>query len=175
MTTTTSRATCVATIAWLAAGMACRPALAHDGGGTDSVQRPPPAAALVQIEQARESTARYLDVDQAERDGYVDIGVFVPNMGWHYLKQSLLDDRFDVGNPELLVYADDPCGGKRRLVAVEYAVPLADSRNAPSGFIGHSDTWDVNAEFGLWTLHAWIWEYNPAGVFAPLNRRVAAQ
>jgi hypothetical protein len=174
MMTRTLKATCVATIAWLSASMACSAAFAHDGTDLEVANIPPPPAALVQLETARASTARFRDVDQAEHEGYVDIGVFVPNMGWHYLKQSLLDDRFDFANPELLVYADDPCGGKRQLVAVEYAVPLAESRNAPSGFIGRADTWEVNAEFGLWTLHAWIWEYNTAGVFAPLNPFVAS-
>ena len=58
-------------------------------------------------------------------------------------------------------------------MAVEYAVPLEESRIAPKGYVGHADGWDVNTDFGLWTLHAWIWDYNPAGVFAPLNPRVA--
>jgi hypothetical protein len=171
-TSATSR---VATIALLVAAVTVRTAFAHGDVPTEVVRRPPPPATLVQLENARAATARFLDIDRAEREGYVDIGVFVPNMGWHYLKQSLLDDKFDVSNPELLVYADDPCGGKRRLVAVEYAVPLADARNAPSGFIGRADAWDVNSEFALWTLHAWLWEYNPDGVFAPLNPRVAGQ
>lgn len=162
----------VATIALLAAAVTCRAAFAHGDTILEPTRQPLPPAALVQLENARAATARFLDVDQAEQEGYVDIGVFVPNMGWHYLKQSLLDDKFDVSNPELLVYADDPCGGKRHLVAVEYAVPLADSGNAPSGFVGRADVWDVNQEFALWTLHAWLWEYNPDGVFDPLNLRV---
>lgn len=130
-----------------------------------------PLAAL-QLENVRHATARYLDVDAAVADGYVDIGAFVPGMGWHYLKGSNVDNRFSAARPELLVYADDPCGGKRRLVAVEYAIPLAASERAPQGFAGPADRWDANHELGLWTLHAWIWEYNPDGVFAPFNSRV---
>lgn len=171
----TSKAMHVVAIAWLSACMASSAAVAHDDTRIEAAQAPPPPDALVQLENVRASTARFRDVDQAEHEGYVDIGVFVPDMGWHYLKQSLLDDRFDLANPELLVYADDPCGGKRQLVAVEYAVPLADSRNAPSGFIGQADAWDVNTEFGLWTLHAWVWEYNTDGVFAPFNTFDASQ
>ena len=113
----------------------------------------------------------HLDHDLA--DGYVDIGLFVPNMGWHYMKESLVDAKFDWTRPELLVYADDPCGGgKRRLVAVEYAVPLALSKRAPFGFVGNADQWDANQTFQLWTLHAWVYEFNPDGVFAPFNKRV---
>ncbi len=135
-------------------------------------QATPPAAAVLQLEAVRQATARYLDIDQAVADGYVDIGVYFPNMGWHYLKPELLDERFEATAPELLVYEDDPCGGKRRLVAVEYAVPLDLSREAPQGFAGSADLWSVNRAFGLWTLHAWVFEFNPDGVFAGNNPRV---
>lgn len=148
-------------------------ALAHDGAGARAVpQAAPPASAVLELEAVRQATARYLDVDQAVADGYVDVGVFFPNMGWHYLKGDLLDARFDATAPEFLVYADDPCGGKRRLVAVEYAVPLALSKKAPAGFAGPADAWSANLDFELWTLHAWVFEYNPDGVFAGENPRV---
>lgn len=130
-------------------------------------------ATILQLEAVRQATARFHDVAEAEAAGYVDIGLFVPNMGWHYLKADALDGHFDAEEPELLVYADDPCGGARRLVAVEYAVPLDASRKAPKGFVGRADVWDVNTDFQLWTLHAWVWEWNPDGVFAAFNSRVA--
>jgi hypothetical protein len=148
-------------------------ALAHEGESARTSRHAAlPASAVLELEAVREATARYLDVDQAVADGYVDVGVFFPNMGWHYLKDDLLDARFDATAPEFLVYADDPCGGKRRLVAVEYAVPLALSKKAPSGFTGPADVWSANTDFGLWTLHAWVFEYNPDGVFAGDNPRV---
>ena len=108
-------------------------ALAHDGEHQPAPGPAPrlQAETLVQLEDARRATAKFRDVDVAVAKGYVDIGLFVPNMGWHYLKESLLDGRFDPEKPELLVYADDPCGGKRKLVAVEYAVPTASF--APRG------------------------------------------
>jgi hypothetical protein len=65
-------------------------------------------AAVLQLESVRQATARYLDVAEAEADGYVDIGLFIPHMGWHYLKPELLDAEFEAETPELLVYADDP-------------------------------------------------------------------
>ena len=148
-------------------------ALAQEGDAVKATpQAAPPASAVLEVEAARQAAARYLDVDQAVADGYVDIGVFFSNMGWHYLKGDLLDARFEATAPELLVYADDPCGGKRRLVAVEYAVPLALSKKAPAGFPGPADVWTANTDFGLWTLHAWLFEYNPDGVFAAHNPRV---
>jgi hypothetical protein len=129
-------------------------------------------ATLVQLDGVREATSRYLDVDAAVADGYVDIGAFVPGMGWHYVNSGRIDHRFNPDRPEILVYADDPCGGKRRLVAAEYAIPLPLSKKAPSGFIGRADHWHADEALGLWTLHAWVWEYNPDGVFAPYNPRV---
>jgi len=129
-------------------------------------------AALVQIEAVQRATARFLDEQAAIADGYVDIGVFYANMGHHYLKPSLLDATFELEQPELLVYAVDPCSGARRLVAVEYAVPVDLVKDAPAGFAGTDDGWTVNQQFQLWTLHAWLYEYNPAGVFASHNVRV---
>jgi hypothetical protein len=111
--------------------------LAHgDHDGSLGHKKPPPLAVL-QLDQVRDAASKYLDVAAAEADGYHDIGLFVPNMGWHYMKESILDANFEWTRPELLVYADDPCGGgKRRLVAVEYAVPFALAKRAPAGFAG---------------------------------------
>jgi hypothetical protein len=147
--------------------------LAHeaDEAPTSSAATSNPAT-LVQLESVRNATARFLDEQQAIDEGYVDISVFYPNMGHHYLKAELLDEKFEPEKPELLVYADDPCSGNRHLVAVEYAVPLSLADKAPAGFVGSDDTWVINQRFQLWTLHAWLFEYNPAGVFAAYNARV---
>jgi len=146
---------------------------AYEAGDTptSSAATPNPAA-LVQLESVRHATARFLDEQAAIAEGYVDISVFYPNMGHHYLKPELLDEKFELARPELLVYVDDPCGGSRRLVAIEYAVPLALASRAPAGFVGPDDKWAINQRFQLWTLHAWLFEYNPAGVFAAYNARV---
>ena len=155
-----------------AAALFASVALAHgDHDPTKGHLKPPPFA-IVQLDAVRDATAKYFDVDEAVKAGYVDIGLFVPNMGWHYMKESLVDEKFDWTRPELLVYADDPCGGKRKLVAVEYAVPLSASKKAPFGFVGKADQWDANQAFQLWTLHAWVYEFNPDGVFAPFNKRI---
>ena len=156
----------------LAAALVATTAFAHgDHDPTQGHQKPPPFA-ILQLDQVRDATARFIDVAQAESEGYVDIGLFVPHMGWHYKKEKYIDDRFEPTRPEFLVYADDPCGGKRKLVAVEYVVPLSLSKRAPLGFVGRADEWDANQTFQLWTLHAWLFEFNADGVFAPLNPRV---
>jgi hypothetical protein len=124
-----------------------------------------------QLALAKRATARYRDVQQAIADGYADINVVIPNMGRHFLKQALMDSTFDVEHPELLVYSPDSAG-KLQLVAVEYAVPTKLSANAPEGFKGSADQWFINQQFDIWTLHAWVWKDNPAGIFYPTNPNV---
>ncbi len=125
----------------------------------------------VELSRVRAATAKYQNIDKAKHDGYSDINLYVPHMGWHYLNLTRLDSTFDMEHPELLVYIDKPNGG-HRLVAVEYAVPLAYSPQAPEGFTGNEDVWDVNTDFQLWTLHCWVWYNNPDGIFAEYNPRI---
>jgi hypothetical protein len=124
-----------------------------------------------ELQRARRATARYHDIRNAVADGYVDINVVIPNMGRHFLKDSLLDVKFEVERPELLVYSPHE-HGRMELVAVEYAVPLELSAAAPEGFSGAADEWFADRRFGLWTLHAWTWKDNPDGVFSPTNTLV---
>ena len=118
---------------------------------------------------AKSSTAKYHDIERALADGYTDLNLYIPNMGWHFLNPAYVDGNFEIDKPELLVYANKP-GGGYRLVAVEYGVPL--SFPTPDGFTGDEDVWSLNAGAGLWTLHAWVWLNNPDGVFHPHNTRV---
>lgn len=130
----------------------------------------PTALQDVELDRARQATLRYADVSQAIADGYVDINVVMPNMGRHFMKQSLVDERFEIDKPELLVYS--PEGSQLKLVAVEYAVPLDRSAEAPAGFTSTDDVWDRNAGFQLWLLHAWVHRDNPSGVFNSTNPSV---
>jgi hypothetical protein len=127
---------------------------------------------IKELRQAREATKKYRDLDKALADGYADVNVFVPKMGYHYLKAEILDTTFNHKRPELLVYAN--VRGKRglQLVALEYAVPTNLSATPPAGFTGDFDQWDRDDAFGLWTLHAWVWLQNPDGVFADFNPRL---
>jgi hypothetical protein len=127
---------------------------------------------LNELRAAREATAKYLDIQNAYDDGYADINVVMPNMGYHFMKSEIVNPVFEVSKPELLVYNKD-ADGAFQLVAVEYAVPIDATPNAaPEGFTGSADVWDRNTDFGLWLLHAWVWKFNPAGVFHNTNPRV---
>ena len=92
-------------------------------------------------------------------------------MGWHFLNPNLLDGEFVPTEPEILVYEVD-CDGTYKLVALEYAIPLELSAKPPRGFIGKNDVWFEDLGFQLWTLHAWVFDYNPDGVFQKFNPRV---
>jgi hypothetical protein len=124
---------------------------------------------LWELQQARSATAQYRDINKAFQDGYEDIHVVVPNMGYHFMKSKLVDAVFDLRKPEILVYNKNE-DGSFQLVAVEYAVPIALSPDkAPEGFTGSDDVWERNTDFGLWLQHAWVWSFNPAGVFHDTN------
>lgn len=121
-----------------------------------------------ELQQAKIATARYNNFENAIADEYVDINVIVPEMGYHYLRLANLDATFDYAKPEILVYNKEE-NGRMKLVALEYAVPISLSPNAPpSGFTGTDDNWGVY-QGTLWTLHAWVWEFNPDGVFHSTN------
>ena len=134
------------------------------GCGQDTPTQP---AVDRELAEARQATVKYQDLGAALADGYVDINVVMANMGRHYMKQSLVDSRFEVDKPEILVY--EPQGGSMKLVALEYVVPLDSSATAPEGFTGSADAWDRNTTFQLWTVHAWVHRENPSGVFNPTN------
>jgi hypothetical protein len=153
------------------------------------------AQALKDLAQVRQATARYHDVAAAIADGYVPIGecVEVPGlgaMGIHFLNPGLAGDlEVDLVQPELLLYV--PSGEGLRLVGVEYFVAaLANSDNGPMPWFGHeppeSGWFNLAPElFGRafdgpmegheddmpwhYDLHVWVWQANPAGMFAEFN------
>lgn len=123
---------------------------------------------IEELKTARAATALYQNINNAFSDGYVDIQVRVENMGYHFMRANNVDGKFDPAKPEILVYNKTANGGYE-LLAVEYAVPLSLSQNAPEGFTGSNDVWERNETFGLWLCHAWVWSFNPDGVFHDTN------
>jgi hypothetical protein len=122
------------------------------------------SAALQEVAQARNATAKYHDVNQALADGYVNVG-YIAGEGFEYLKRSLIDCTFDLEHPEAVHYIDS--GNGLRLVGVEYIIPIACTATQPAGFSGDSDEWEFMAEgFPIWALNAWLWLGNPNGIFA---------
>jgi hypothetical protein len=137
----------------------------------------------------KRATARYHVVGVAEQAGYdrfVDVNgiacIDMPDMGAmgvHYVKGSLVGDgAIDALTPEALVY-EPARAGRLHLVAVEYVV-IQDAWNAnhrhPPALFGHQFDFTASPNrYGLpafYSLHAWVWKHNPAGMFAMWNPRV---
>lgn len=127
----------------------------------------------------RAATAAFHDIDAAAAAGY-DVRITgcmeLPGtgaMGYHYGNIALIDGVPEEFAPELLVYAPQQ-NGKLRLVAVEFIVPFdAWTETDPPSL--HGIAFHPNTTFGLWALHAWIWDRNPAGVFADWNPTVSCE
>jgi hypothetical protein len=121
-----------------------------------------------ELKFVRARTRVFQDANYAQAHGFVLASPYVPQMGYHYVRFAWVDGTFDMKRPEALLYVDDGQGGLT-LVGVEYVVPTALSPEAPAGFTGEDDVWEVNAELEAWTLHAWLWQSNPEGVFVAHN------
>lgn len=145
--------------------------LSSPGSGNVPGQYDLPGNTSWELQQTRAATARYKHLSNALRDGYTALPpvTHAPNMGHHFMKASLLDGQFDYRKPEILVYSKD-ANNNYELVAVEFAVP--NTFAMPAGYSGDHDMWMNNTTFGLWVLHAWVWKYNPSGVFHPTNPMV---
>ena len=135
------------------------------------------------ILKARAGTAKYQDVNEALDDGYAAVSPCVEGpagsgaMGIHYLNGAYVaDPAIRAGKPELLLYFPEP-SGKLRLVGVEYFRPDADQDLTTTNdrpylagipFNGPMEGHDPGMP-RHYDLHAWVWTWNPSGVFAQFN------
>lgn len=152
-------------------------ALAAPGGITNP-------STLQSLAEARQASARYHDPAAAIADGYIPTTdcVEVPGlggMGQHWIHPGrFADPALDVSAPEVLLYV--PSGQGLRLVAVEYVAIDSDqdlsTTDNHSGLFGvpfdgpmpgHFAGMPIHSE-----LHVWVWQANPAGVFAGFNPSV---
>jgi hypothetical protein len=133
-----------------------------------------------ELAQVRAATAQFQRSEVAEAAGFVNVNVGecvehpeLGGMGYHFVNFDLVDLELDPLQPEILVYAPSP-SGNLKLVAVEYAVPIepwdAQFDHPPSVLGQHLHP---NPHLGLYVLHAWIWENNPAGMFEDWNPNVS--
>ena len=103
-------------------------------------------------------------------------------MGFHLINGNLLDTTVDPANPEALVYAPDK-HGNLKMVALEYVVFQApwleehgETAMEPMLFDTMFMTTPAPNRYEIpafYALHAWLWEPNAAGTFAPFNRAVS--
>lgn len=133
-----------------------------------------------ELAEVRSATAAYNDTQNAIDAGYVPGEASVCGMGFHWMNPGLLDMNLDKTEPEVLAYGEDD-DGDLVLGAVEYGVPVFGefAEDPPDLFDNADPEWhvlplpeDLPVPFdGLWTLHAWVHNHNPEGVFHPTNPR----
>ncbi len=145
------------------------------------------------------ATQRYLDIEKAEADGYVQITGNVPLQGYHFYNPRIT--RFDDAHPALLLYIRQE--GDWHLVGLKYAVP-GEAPPEESPFPGirwrrweavcrYQDWQEVRARTpeacppehpetkspyvawrpDLWVIPLWLFYPNPYGLFASLNPLLA--
>ncbi len=164
-------------------------------GALTSAALAAPPALPPELEEVRQALEKYRDPIVAVRDGYLStLGCveypvaageghvqYAPGgMGVHFINPGLIGPELDPLRPTILVYAPD--GDKLRLVAAEWLVPLATGiRDRPELFgqpfygpmEGHEPL--MPAELHHYDLHVWLFEDNPAGLFAPTNPVVTCE
>jgi hypothetical protein len=160
--------------------------------GAASAQAAPSARTApktVTVTDLRHATDQFHDLTRAENSGY---GFFTDaqgiacidmpgmgGMGVHFVDSALVGDPTEHAlRPEALVYRLD-ANGKLRLAAVEYVVIASAwdaTHPAPPKLYGQTFALTpAGNRYGLpayYSLHAWAWYHNPAGMFAPYNPRV---
>ncbi len=153
------------------------PALAHDSAPHDATStegnhrgqalgRSAPGLGA-ELARVRAATARYHRVEVAIAAGYAPASPCVEDpggagaMGIHFVNPGLVG-QLDPTLPQALLYLphDD---GRLRLVGVEYLSPWG-------GEVLGQQLADPSPPFGPETaLHVWLWQANPAGMFAAYN------
>ena len=183
----------VAGLAVLTAGTV---ALAPSAGARSMSDMHDSRGPIIDLVRAALATAPFLSPDIAGRAGYSAVVADVNNitciaepgqgaMGEHHLNPNLVDltgspvqDTVEVTKPELVVYEPDG-SGHLRLVALEYLILKSEwdaAHSGPPNLFGQDfmET-DAGNRFGLpafYSLHVWLWKFNPSGLFSMWNPNV---
>ncbi|WP_207494909.1 hypothetical protein [Aridibaculum aurantiacum] len=131
------------------------------------------------LKSVKQATSRFHSTTQAlkagyERDDHCVSHPLLGGMGYHWLNPSLVDPVFDPLKPEVILYATGP-DGNLRMVALEYIVINTGQPHPKFG----DQLLDVGgvpplAAQGIdhWSLHVWLYEHNPRGIFQPFNPNI---
>lgn len=128
-----------------------------------------------ELAEVRSATAEYNDPENALDDGFEAEDHAVCGMGFHWPNFDRVGE-VDRTRPQVLVYGEDD-EGDLVLGAVEYAVPQRGPyENDPPDLFAHDggdEVWGTldTPNGTLWTLHVWVHNHNPEGVFNPTNPR----
>ncbi len=166
-------------------GAGTTPAAAHGGhagpSASDLHSRDGAGRALAAL---RKDLAVYQDVSRALSDGFVPVSECTESpeggMGVHFLHPGLATAAPDPAQPSILLYSPTD-GGGYELVGAEWFQADADQdvatdddrptlwgRPFDGPMAGHGPGMPVHYD-----LHVWLYDSNPAGVFAPWNRSIS--
>jgi hypothetical protein len=165
------RRTTLLILVLLVGGLLAGPAAADPRGHAHGTHDPGLGAQLAEV---RAATARYHDVDVAEADDYVetpcvehdDLGA----MGHHFVNFSLLAHIEETGEldptaPPILLYVPDT-NDELQLAGVEYVSFDTDTPEILGQELKPGGPFP-------YALHVWVWQNNPAGMFADFNPRLS--
>jgi len=91
-----------------------------------------------ELAAARAAALNYPTAADAQKAGYIRITPYLACIGAHWIKTSIMDNKFDVDQPEMLLY--DASGTDGRMVGLSYWVRSGED-NPPEGFAGINDHW----------------------------------
>jgi hypothetical protein len=104
-----------------------------------AIDDPDTRAALgIELAEARKVALEYPTAADAKNAGYIQVTGYVPCIGSHWIKVSLMDAKFDVSQPEMLLY--DSSGLDGRMVGLSYWAATGEG-TPPEGFAGPNDVW----------------------------------
>ena len=121
------------------------------------------------------STVACIDFPKGAVDGPVE---YPPGaMGVHFLNTANIGPTLDPAKPQVLIY--EPVGGKLKLVAAEWLMPVAVAGGKAPSILGQTLVGPMKghepimpAELTHYDLHVWLWKDNPKGVFTSTNAAV---
>ena len=116
---------------------------------------------VVELDELNEFMEAHRDVDTACADGFISDRIQTPNMGSHFINLSTMNDGFDPGRPQILLYtlADDQMpsgaigqcrggvwdGDPLQLVGTAFLLsPYTIGLEHPDGFSGNLDNWHTH-------------------------------
>ena len=127
------------------------------------------------LKSVRRATSKFHSTTQAIKSGHEadEHCVSVPGlggMGYHWVNPLLVDPVFDPLKPEAVLYATGP-DGELRLIALEYIVINVGQ---PPPMFGDQpfDVGGTPVPVPHWSLHVWLYEKNPSGMFMPFNPNI---
>ena len=131
------------------------------------------------LQSVKNATSRFHSTTQATRAEYIpsDECVSVPGlggMGFHWVNPKLVDGVYDPLKPEAVLYARNT-DGSLKLVALEYIVLSTGQNTKPMFGSQPFDNGGVPSLPAHWSLHVWLYEENPTGMFKPFNPNVSCQ